>query len=308
MAILSADLLEVAPKSPAPIATVGNYVVAFNTNSSTTGLVPNGAFAVMDTTTETAKAYSGLTTSTSTPIQIVSATGHGGYAWAWLPDGSSLYRIDPATGGVTTFSTGSAFNNNGVAICCAANGYVCAFSSGSTSNQIKIWNISAGTLATLNTSGMIASSGVAEVGNYIYAQVTISGTSSAIRKFDPSGGGSFVAASGAAPAYTLGKGVSYGGYVWFQHTTGITRVDPTSFAFTTYSHTSITGGNYLSSTNLVLGSDNWLYGYGGSDYLIGFNPATGAFGKEALTPARGRRHSLAACNGKLWLPSGEPLT
>lgn len=306
MAILSADLLEVAPKSPAPVATVGNYVVAFNTNSSTTGLVPNGAFAVMDTTTETAKAYSGLTATTSAPAPIgfTAAYGHGGYAWAWLPDGSSLYRIDPATGGVTTFSTGTAFG--GTAICCAANGYVCAFASGS--NQIKIWNISAGTLATLNTSGMTASSGVAEVGNYIYAQVTISGTS-AIRKFDPSGGGSFVAASGAAPANTSGKGVSYGGYVWFQHTTGITRVDPTSFAFTTYSHTSITGGNYSgSSTNLVLGSDNWLYGYGGSDYLIGFNPATGAFGKEALTPARGRRFSLASCNGKLWLPSGEPLT
>lgn len=309
--IFGAELEEVAPKDPRVCCVVGDYIVAANYNSGLSGLMPNGAFSVMNAATEQAKAYTGLSASTGPPPAYYEqmAYGYGGYAWFASPNGSTLYKVDPTNGGVTTIAIGGAFGNNATANVCAANGYIVVQANGSS--ETRVYRISDGSVNNMSTGAKSTVGLQVEVGNYIYCFASLSGLK--LWKFDPSGGlGWWAASGGAIPGlFASNKGVYHGGYVWGQTIVGLARWDPTTFAVTTFNHTLIPGGNYLSSSDIVVGSDGWIYGVGhtsGNDYcLIGFDPTTGTFGKEALAPVRGHRYTIAAAAGKLWIPSGEPL-
>lgn len=307
MPIFSTELPEVAPKQPQVNIAVGAYVVAVGLNTSTSGLMPNGAFSVMDTTPETARAFTGLNASTSPPTPFQSGAGcaYGGYAWVSSPGGNTLYRIDPATGGVTSIAMGSVFAYNAVARVSTAGGYICVFSSGLETT--RLYRVSTAAVSTVTTTGLTGTVGTASDGTYVYAHTIISGVTG-IRRFDPSAG-TFTLIGTTTGSVPANQGVVHAGSVWYAASDIVLAVNLTTGIQTSYSHTGVAGGNYSSATDLVLHDDGYMYGYGSaSDVLIVFDPATGAFVKETLSPTRGRRYSPVSCGGKLWIPSGEPLT
>ena len=58
MTLFAGELLEVAPKDPASVAVVGGYIVVPDANlvfGGGAGLMPNGSFAVLDLSTESAQ-------------------------------------------------------------------------------------------------------------------------------------------------------------------------------------------------------------------------------------------------------------
>ena len=308
MPIFGAELSEVAPKDPVSLAVVDDqYIVAFNRNSSTSGLMPDGAFSVMDTATETARAFSGLPTQYWTVVPAAAAVGAGGYAWAAISYGHTVWKVDPVTGGVTTITTGSGFINNGAARVATAGGYVVLISTAGSSNGVRTINVSTNATAQYSITGHTFSSAVASDGTYVYFYGMVSSVAGLYR-LDPSTG-TATAVGGRGSGAPDGQGCYVGGSIWMSNTVSLFKFDPTGVAApVAYNHTAITGGNYLDPVSLAAHTDGWIYGYGGSGYLIGFNPATGTFGKEALSPARGRRFNVVSCDGKLWVPSGEPLT
>lgn len=300
MPIVASDLLEVAPSNTYSIAEVGDYIVSFNYPISVPGVMPNGSYVVFDTLTETSRAFTGLPTTAgaaSSPNSM--AVGHAGYAWINVWGGDTLYRVDPVTGGLTTFATPGGDNRNGPII--GIGDYILNFRSGNSfesgSRQFRI--------STSTSSGVTEffsgyGGHVACSDGYVYIN---SGTSWA--KVDPSTVSTVATFTG--PAVLETRGVEYGGYLWFAGTSVIARLDTTALTFVTYSHAGVPGGNAGGNTNLVAHTDGWLYCYGeAGDVLIGFHPPTGTFGKEALVPTRGRRHNITSVNGKLWIPSGEP--
>lgn len=309
MPIFGAELSEVAPKDPVSLAVVDDqYVVAFGRNSSTSGLMPNGSFSIMDAATETARAFTGLDTSTGAPTSVpaAAAVGANGYAWGSRSEGQTVYKVDPVTGGVTTITPGGAFGSNGSVRVSAAGGYVVLLSSAGGSNGARTVDVSTNATAQYSITGHTLTSGIASDGTYVYFYGIVSSVSGLYR-FDPSAG-TATAVGGTGAGIGRGQGCFVGGSIWMSSTTGLIEFDPTGVAAAVaYSHTGVTGGNYASLVTLTAHTDGWIYGYGSSDYLIGFNPATGTFGKEALTPSRSRRYNLCSAAGKLWLPSGEPL-
>ncbi len=299
MAISITELAEVAPASPLACCVVSNrWIVAANGTLSGSVLMPYGSFAVMDATTGAAKAYTGLG-----PIFADAIGSYGSYAWAWNSNGSTLHRIDPATGGITYYPTYPVFSSGGAPMCCAVNGYVVAFSS--ASNQIKVFNTSTSTCTTYTVSGLTGCGGRAAVGTDIFVTSTVSGTK-AVRRFDPSTGTFTAASLGVGAPTESGGGVTVGDYAYFPNFGSIVRCHTSTMALTSFSHSATPGGNYASG--LTAHSDGNIYGYSSSDYLIGFDPVTGDFGKAALAPSRTERHEVVSADGKLWIPSGEPFT
>ena len=310
MPIFGAELAEVAPEQPRAVAVEGDYICTINYPNSDAGLMPNGSYVIMDTTTETARAFTGLGTSTSTSASdspVTSVVGHAGYFWVQQFNGRAITRITPSTGALTTYSMvrGQLYP---FALGAGMGDYLAFFSATNAFGYgHQVWQISTTTSAQAGTFALGGVWALAPCSDgYFYVKAT---SGSTWHKMDPTAPNTSVAsASGGGYRH----GVEYGGYLWFQNSTGIVRLDfglfPAAGTFTTYSHTGVAGGNYATTSDLVLGADNWLYGYGASDYLIGFDPATGTFGKEPLSPTRGRRYTIASCNGKLWIPSGEPLT
>ena len=310
MPIFGAELSEVAPKDPLSLAVVDDqYIVAFGRNSSTSGLMPNGSFSIMDTATETARAFTGLNTSTTAPrsVPAAAAVGANGYAWGSRSEGQTVYKVDPVTGGVTTITPGGVFGSNGSVLVAAAGGYVVLLSSAGGSNGARTVDVSTNATSQYTIAGHTSTSAVASDGTYVYFYGTVSSTTGLYR-FDPSAG-TATAVGGGGAGIADGQGCYVGGSIWMSSITGLVEFDPTGVAAAVaYTHTGVTGGNYASPVTLTGHTDGWIYGYGNSGYLIGFNPATGTFGKEALSPSRGRRYNVASCDGKLWIPSGEPLT
>lgn len=310
MPIFGAELSEVAPKDPVSLAVVDDqYVVAFGLNSTTSGLMPNGSFSVMDSATETARAFTGLNASTTSPRSVpgAAAVGANGYAWASRAEGQTVYKVDPVTGGVTTITPGGVFGSNGTVHVAAAGGYVVLLSSSGGSNGARTIDDSTDAVTLYTITGHTNTSGVASDGTYVYFYGTVSSVQGLYR-FDPATG-TTTAVGGSGAGTGSGQGCYVGGSIWMSATTTLIEFDPAGVAApVAYNHSLITGGNYQSLVTLAAHTDGWIYGYGSSDYLIGFDPATGVFGKEALAPTRGRRHNVASCNGKLWIPSGEPLT
>lgn len=306
MPITSTELTEVVVEQPRAVAVEGDYICTINYPNTDAGLMPNGSFVIFDTTTETARAFSGLNATTATDnagSPTSSVVGAGGYFWTSNYSGNLIYRIDPATGSVSGLP--SPGFNLGAGFGLAIGDYIFFLIADVNGAQSRRWTISTSTNTAM--TGARAPGGVACSDGYLYLYDSVVAV---WRKWDPVANSSVTT---LAPfAACSGHGVEYGGYLWFHSSTGIVRLDPATFpavgSQTTYSHTVIPGGNYATTSDLVLGADNWLYGYGASDYLIGFDPATGSFAKEALSPARGRRYTIASAGGKLWIPSGEPLT
>lgn len=310
MPIFGAELAEVAPEQPRAVAVEGDYICTINYPNSDAGLMPNGSYVIMDTTTETARAFTGLGTSTSVGASdspVTSVVGHAGYFWVQRFSGDAITRITPSTGALTTYSMPRG-DLKPLALGAGMGDYLAFFSATNAFGyDHQVWRISTTTSASAGSfvdSGMSALAACSDGHFYVKAAV-----GSTWHKMDPTAPNTSVASTTGGG---VGRGVEYGGYLWFQNSTGITRLDfslfPAAGTFTNYSHTIVPGGNYASTSDLVLGADNWLYGYGDSDYLIGFDPATGTFGKEALAPTRGRRYTICSAAGKLWIPSGEPLT
>lgn len=308
MPIVSTELNEVAPEVPNGLAVEGDYICTINYPNTLAGLMPNGSYVIFDTITETARAFTGFDSTTSPTFSGAPSpcvVGHGGYFWHWQESGDNLARIDPATGGLTNFATPGG-ELNPAALHLAIGDYVVAFrTSNAFGTGCRRWQISTGTNFAFNGPSTGVTAGVACSDGYLYIQQV---SASTWMQYDLAT--NTVIASAGSSALCYGRGVEYGGYLWFKYLTGITRLDPATLSTTYYSHSLIPGGNSSNGqmSDLVLGADNWLYCYGTSDYLIGFDPATGTFGKEALSPTRGLRNTIASCNGKLWIPSGEPLT
>lgn len=303
MTISATELLEVAPKVPIGCCVVGDYVVANQSPGGASGLMPNGAFSIMDTDTESALAYSGLDSSNWQPTTADNVYAFGliagnGYAWAVWPGTTTVSRITVTTGAITNKTLGSHLGNQQMFVT-TAGGYVVAFSGdGSTVRLCEMSTLTASPVtATHSTTQAIASDGT-----YVYWW-----SSNTWRRLDPSSGTvTTVGTTGAISAF--GRGVVSGGIVWVRSATAIFAFDPSTGITATHSHTHLTGGNYATYTDLVLHADGNIYGFGASDYLIGFNPTNGMFGKEALPSSRSRRYTVASAAGKLWIPSGEPLT
>lgn len=303
MALSASELTEVAPKTPIGCCVVGDYVVANQSPGGASGLMPNGAFSVMDTGTETALAYSGLDSSNWQPntpdiIYAFAMVAGAGYAWAVWPGVTTVSRITVTTGAITNTTLGSHLGNRQMFVT-TAGGYVVAFSGdGSTVRLCQMSTLTASSVtATHSVSQAIASDGT-----YVYWW-----SSNTWRRLDPASGTvTTVGTTGAISAF--GRGVVIGGIVWVRSATALFAFNPSTGITATHSHTHLTGGDYATFTDLVAHSDGNIYGYGGSDYLIGFNPSNGLFGKEALSPSRSRRYTVASAAGKLWIPSGEPLT
>lgn len=303
MALFAAELTEVAPKIPIGCCVVGDYIVANQSPGDSGGLMPNGAFAVMNASTESARAFTGLDTSnwqpnSSTALYAFAMASGGGYAWAVWPGTTTVSRITVTTGAITNTTLGSHLGNRQQFVV-TAGGNVVAFSGdGSTVRLCDMSSLSVSSVtATHSTSQAVASDGT-----YVYWW-----SSNTWRRLDPSSGTvSTVGSTGAIAAF--GRGVVISGVVWVRSATAVIAFNISSGVTSTYSHTLVPGGDYATYTDLVQHSDGKLYGYGASDYLIVFDPSNGNFGKEALSPSRSRRNTVASANGKLWIPSGIPLT
>lgn len=303
MAISITELAEVAPKSPIACCVVDDrWIVAINNNSSTSGLMPDGAFSVFDTATETAKAYTGLSTGIPTGSNYVGScvVAAGGYAWAITTDGSTLSRISPATGGITSIGLPDASSQKFIA---ATSSYiVVTYGSGYRVPQ------------RVNISTLVVTAGATSFNmrTPIGSGALVYGTTG--------GGGAYAYDPAADSLVSLGSmpildtpgvivGNTWWGLVWsgWGANLVVSKLIVAPYTVTTYSHGLVPGGTHSGTSDLVSYS-GWLYAYGSSDYLIGLDPSTGTFGKAPLTPTRGRRHTVASAAGKLWIPSGEPLT
>lgn len=296
MTLFASELTEVAPKDPAIITAVGSYIVAVNLNTSTSGLMPNGSFVVMDTTTEAARAYTGLDTSTNTFSRPSIACSAGGYAWVQAGRGYPTWQITPSTGGITSYTTASRVVQYGGSGLVASGNYLFSFSNSSPAGGIWNWstNTNVGATENFTTAAGVASDGSIwsfAGGNVIQRDSSMS-----------------IAGTWSTAAVPRGVGVLSGGLLWFvDNSTNFMSFDPATRTVTNYSHSSLSAGSNAPDGGLAL-SSGWLYHRSSTDKLIGFEIASGTFGAESLTPARSRRYGIAAVGGKLWVPSGEPLT
>lgn len=303
MSISATELAEVAPKTPIACCVVDNrWIVTINNNSATSGLMPNGSFSVFDTTTETAKAYTGLSTSTTAAFNYAGScvVAAGGYAWAIVMNGSTLYRISPSTGAVTSIGLPDASSQKWIAA--TSTHIVVTYGTGSKVPQrvdISTLAVTSGassfTMRTPIGSGSLVYGTTGSGGCYAYDPVADSLVSlGSIPILDSTG---------------VIVGNTWWGLVWSGYEANLvaSKLLVAPYTVATYSHALVPGGTHSTVSDLVSHS-GWLYCYGSSDYLIGLDPATGAFGKAPLTPTRGRRYTVASAAGKLWIPSGEPLT
>ena len=302
MTIFGAELLEVAPKSPIAVCVVGNHVVTVTNNSSTSGLMPNGSFSVMNAVTETAKAYTGLQTTTASwgNYGYDSLVGAGGYAWAVTMNGAAIHRIDPATGGITDFWTGQSSTTYHIAAC---TDYVVAICGGGSGRIIRIH------IPTMTLSLGAGTGGGSSLASSASDRIYVGNGSSGSQAYSYTPSTDTITLMSGGPV-AVQRGVVVGGLWWFPSwspgNTFVSRSTTAPYAVTSYSHSLIPGG--ANGSGIVSHSDGRIYGLSDANNLIGFDPGTGTFDKDVLAPVRGRRYDLGSAAGKLWIPSGEPLS
>lgn len=301
MALFAGELNEVAPKRPVDVCVVGTYIFSAFQNDATSGLMPNGAFAVLSTSTEVALAYTGLPSSQGVGnFNAFSAASGGGYAWVIPNNLGYFYRITPTTGAVTSYWISS------------PDALSYAWGLNATSTHIIAHRIGLSTVARISLSTFTVSMSGSSAA--IVGRATSDGSilhyingNGNYATYDPTTD-TFTVIGAAGAADPTGRGFVDSGLWWYPTATGVVSKMTTSpYTATTYTHTLTPGGNIASTSDLVKHSDGKFYAYGASDYLIAFDPSNGSFGKEALTPSRSRRYNLCSAAGKLWLPSGEPL-
>lgn len=301
MALFAGELNEVAPKRPVDVCVVGTYIFSAFQNDATSGLMPNGAFAVLSTSTEVALAYTGLPSSQGVGnFNAFSAASGGGYAWVVPNNLGYFYRINPANGAITSYYIGTPGVSSSTWKLVGTSTHILAYRN--AFNTVARISLSSFTVSTSASSALVDT--VATSDGSIVHYVNGNGN---YATYDPSSD-TFTVIGGAGAGSPTGRGFVDSGLWWYPTATGVVSKMTTSpYTATTYTHTLTPGGNIASTSDLVKHSDGKFYAYGASDYLIAFDPSNGSFGKEALTPSRSRRYNLCSAAGKLWLPSGEPL-
>lgn len=304
MALFAGELLEVAPKDPASVAVVGGYIVVPDANlvfGGGAGLMPNGSFAVLDLSTESARAFTGIASNPG--IASGSCVAAAGYAWTTNINTASLFRINPVTGSVTTIGLpGSGVTN--IAKVAATTSSIIVIGWG-PSNRVLAVDTATLTATLLSTAAHGVTHPPVSDGTTLHYS---DGTN--YRQMDPATGSTTTIGAFGGPSPTLGSRGFISGSTWWFHTgDGVaSKLIVPPYSYTHYSLTLVPGGNYGQHSDLVEHTDGAYYGYGASDYLIRFDPAGHGFTKDALTPSRGRRYTVVSAAGKLWIPSGEPLS
>ena len=295
MPITATELSEVAPRSARAVLNVDDDYVVTIGNSSTAGTAPNGSFSVLDTATEHSLLYSGLPTTTSSYSPESQSCVHSGYVWLW--HSNVMYRVAPSTGAVTSISMSGPVGVQGLV---GASGVVWVIGTTTT----RGYRLSDGSILT-PVAAMTTVSGGA-VGYHVDDGLIYARTSSTVvGSFDPTDGAAVATWTATVNAARL---LSYDGKLWSKGSGSsptVTGFDPLSGLVTTHT---ITGAGSGTSDGTIH-TDGWLYWYGATaDQLIGLDPATGAFGFDALPTSRTGRFGITSAAGKLWIPSGDPLT
>lgn len=303
MTISATELLEVAPKDPAYIVVIGPRIVTVNANTSTPGTVPNGSFAVLNTSTETARVFTGLTTSTG-HSRLGGVVTDGTYAYAYSFNGTGVWRINPVDGGIATLSGPGGDGGYGEPLWGGpvgiASGYMVLLALDGWGWGSRRINLSDGSSVSVSGTFGYGYSAIASAGGYVYARTYAMG---GFLKLDLPANA--IVGTWPSPA-VAGYGLEYSGKLWFgDGGTGLHSFNLTTNLWLSYSHASLGAGNNTASFTQANG---WLFNLTSTGYLLGFNPATGAWGAELLPSSRTHRYGVVGVGSKLWSPAGDPLT
>ncbi len=306
MPIVCTELDEVAPGKPIALCVVGDYVMVVSENVASPGLMPNGSFAVMRGSTSTAKAFSGLEPYGGTYGNFTWGCCAAAYGFAFTFHGAGqMAKIDVATGGMATWATRGGSGSARSKVLGGAGGYAVLadfFEPPYNNYKLNCWHVSTDAKSIYSFSGTTWKTWFS-TGTHIYGSDYLTWF-----QFDPSTGTKVDL--GWAPAnYAICPGAFDGTYGWYSTNSSFVRVDLTSGSQVSWNHSSIPGGGVLPGSSMALHSDGWIYGVTDGDHIVGLNRSNGDMGKAPLAPTRGRRGAgVASAGGKLWIPSGEPLS
>lgn len=301
MPILATELAEVVPIQADWLATDGTRILAVGRGVTEPGLMPPGSFAILDTSTEEARAFAGLSTSTDYSYYgygQCSAWYQGGYFWS-TANRSNAHRIHPTTGAVS--GHGMSLRHMYGLVIGAGDWIICPRPGNYWDSNG--WKLQVSTLVGdyLPTPVDVTAGAPDPDGVHVWLR-----SYGSYFKYNPATNTTVATVSG--PSGPMHIGTHLGGKIYFNAGSSVVEIDPSIPSLVSYSH-SLVPGSPTSSSNITSHTDGWLYMYGATnDDIIGFHPPSGSFGKQALSPTRGHRSQIISAGGKLWIPSGEPLS
>lgn len=298
------ELLQVAPGLPLAVRVVDDrWIVAVDAGRGTpTGALPlTGTFSVMDTTTSTAKVYSGLPntawlTSIDTNVSFTNRLcAHDGYAW--FVSQSQLYRITPSNGNITAITLAEGVTNAKSVVGVGSRILVGRAGSGlQVYDASTMAHISTGTFAmTANTMVPVGTDRVVVGWGGTGTIIIIDDSANviAMRYRGTSGG-------------DKGTGFAIGRRAYMPSIVGalaIIDVD-TAVILTTGTDPGIGG-----VTGVNLGHDGFAYMFGSTaGVLAAVSTVSGATEVVTLPTSRARRYQCVSARGQLWIPSGDPYS
>lgn len=321
MTISATELLEPAPNTPSFMAVYGSKVIAVGRNMVPSGghslIAPNGTYSVMNTSTNTARLYGGLSGATIDENWIRDSTDRPcavltiGDKWIVCQLNGGTKIIDPASpafisSGPTVPGRGGSYRYSHWLIC---GEHLVSISAdyGITTYSV---HIPTSTVRPGMYTGNYGSGAVVVDDTHVAMHTNYSG----FRKvWDIVAGAEVADITG--PWAATGIGCLHGGYAWTVSGNTFYRLNPTTYASSSYT-TTVPGGTPNGSP-LVVGPTGMLHTMGvgeapnpvGSPVLITFDPVTAMVDKSLITPdygANARRYAVVSAAGKLWIAGGYP--